>query len=46
MRRAALELLTTIHCPSSEKKSHSRARIWDVTFRRKIQTEQWVPLLS
>jgi hypothetical protein len=45
MRRAALELRTTIHYPSSEKKSHSQARIWDVTTRHKIQTQYWKSLL-
>lgn len=29
-RRAALELSTTIHCPSSEENSHSWARVWNI----------------
>lgn len=40
MRRAAFELSTTIHCPSSEENSHSWARVWNLTFRYILQAEE------
>lgn len=40
MRRAAFELSTTIHCPSSEENSHSWARVWNLTVRYILQAEE------